>query len=106
MAIKVGAYPDLVISRGGNTMTVSQVTIGATSATLLAANPKRVKVLIKNTHATQTLDISGATPAVDDAEWQVAPASADKLELEYTGIIYAISDGAGTVVELIEISQE
>ena len=105
MTNPVGAYPDLVIGRGGDTLSTSQVTVGASSSTLLAANSSRSSVLIKNTHATQTLHVSGATPATALNGFSVAPASAEVVELKTGAILYAISDGAGTVVELAEVSQ-
>lgn len=102
---KVSAYPDLVIDRGADTLSTSQVTIGAASATLLAANAARSSVLIKNTHATQTLHVSGATPATVLNGFSVEPAGAEVVELKTGAILYAISSGAGTVVELAETSQ-
>jgi len=102
---KSSAYPDLVVDRGNSAVNTSQVTIGATSATLLAANLKRGKVLIKNTHATQTLHVSGATPATAANGFSVEPASAEIVSVESTAILYAISDGAGTVVELMEFAE-
>ena len=99
------AYPDLMIERGADTLSTSQVTIGAASATLLAANPARSSVQIKNTHATQTLHVSGATPATVLNGFSVAPASTEIVELKTGAILYAISNGATTVVELAEVSQ-
>ena len=100
-----GAYPDLVIGRGGDTLSTTQVTIGAASALLLATNPGRSKVSIRNTHATQTLHVDSANPATTGTGWYVAPASAEVFEIETTAALYAISNGAGTVVSLAEVSQ-
>jgi len=105
MTGKVSAYPDLVVGRGGDTLSTSQVTIGATSATLLAANTKRVKVLVKNTHATQSLHVSSAATATALNGFEIEPAGAEVVEIESTALLTAISSGAGTVVCLIEISQ-
>lgn len=90
------AYPDLVIDRGGDTFTASVATIGATAAVLVAANPKRQEVWLRNTHATQTIHL-GSDGTVTGGS--------DGFELKTNGAIYAISNNVGTTVEVIEISQ-
>ena len=99
------AYPDLVIDRGGNTFTVSVVTIGATASVLVAANPKRQEVWLRNTHATQTIHLgSDGTVTGGSDGFELKTNGAEIFKLKTTDEIYAISDNAGTTVEVIEIS--
>jgi hypothetical protein len=75
---------------------------GAPSATLVAANANRRRLLVQNLHATQTVSLSltGAA-AVSGSGVVVLPG--DTLELPFTGLVKAIASGAATPVRVQEI---
>lgn len=80
----------------------STVTIGAASAALVAANPYRVEVFVKNTHASQTISLSLGGTAVAD-EGIVLRAGEGIVIDSFKGAITAIGSGAGTTVAVAEV---
>jgi hypothetical protein len=87
-------YDDRPVAKDTATNGGSEVTIGATSATLVAANTNRLQVVITNTHATQTLTLNYGGTAVAGAGIKVV-AGQTWVEDKYLGQINAIASGAG-----------
>jgi hypothetical protein len=103
------AYPEVSITRGGDAFTVTRLSLAEPSAgvapLVIAANPKRSYVLIRNTHATQTLYV-GPTSAVDSTTgFEVLTNKGEVLRLDTTSAIYGDASGAATTVEVIEVTQ-
>lgn len=83
--------------------TASQVTSAlATSALLIAANADRKSVVIANKHATATLYINRATPAVI-TNFPI-PAGQSFTDDLTVGAWYGITDGAATDARIIEVA--
>lgn len=88
-------------------VTNAGVTIGAASVSVLVANESRKRVIIVNSHATQSVWLSlGATAVVgqgiylapNGGSFEIAP---DEV---WTGQILGIASGAGTIVGVVELS--
>lgn len=81
--------------------------VGTASAVLAAQNRARVKIVIVNTHATQTLSIKFAT-AVDTAPTAVAGEGVvlttlgGSLTTEFKGALAIIGSGAATTYSVTE----
>lgn len=81
-------------------------TVGATSAVLAAQNRGRLKVVVTNTHATQTLSIAFAT-VVDSAPTAVAGSgvivsAGGRFETDFRGALAVIGSGASTTYGIVE----
>ena len=100
MAI-VDAYPSQSIPLGGSTVTVTRDSVGATAAALVAANPKRSQMFIKNTHATQILYVSAADDVATTDGFAIG--AGETLPLHTTSALYAIASGATTTYAVIEV---
>lgn len=88
-------------TRSGNTVQASKVTIGTTSATLLAADSDRTRATIYNysTNATDVIYISEAGTATNDDFPIIAGAS---LTVETGAQLVAIGSVAGIDVRILE----
>lgn len=81
----------------------SVVSVGVASGTLVASNPYRVWVKVKNTHATQAVSLNlGPEAAVLGEGIHLLAGEGDTIE-GYTGIITAIGAGAATTVAITEL---
>ena len=82
----------------------TSVTVGAASATLLAANDTRAEVTICNDHATQVVYLKLAASAAEANKGiRLNAAGGSWTSNAYTGEIRAIATGAGTGVTVTEI---
>lgn len=80
------------------------VTIGATTGTVVSANPQRVEITICNDHATQVAYLSlGTGAAVVSTGIRLNAAGGSYTTKSYTGAIQAIATGAATVLTVSEI---
>jgi len=103
------AYPDVTVSRGGDAFTVTRLSLAAPSEgvapVVLAANPKRVYALIRNTHATQTLFIGPTAAVTSSTGAEVLTNKGERVRIDTTAAIYGAVSGAATTVEVIEVTQ-
>jgi len=81
----------------------STVSVGVASGTLVAANPYRVEVYIKNVHATQAISLNLGTQAAVINEGIVLAAGEGIVIDTYKGAITAIATGAATTTAIAEI---
>jgi hypothetical protein len=81
----------------------SSATIGASSATVVAANPQRVSVTLCNDHATQIVYLALGATAVANTGIRLNAAGGTITLTSYTGIITGIATGASTVVTYSEV---
>jgi hypothetical protein len=83
--------------------TTGTVTIGGSSATVVAANPGRVEITIVNDHATQIAYLSLGGTAVVGSGIRLNAAGGSYTTNAYTGAINGIATGAGTVLTFTQI---
>lgn len=81
----------------------SAVSVGTSSATVVAANPNRVEVTICNDHATQILYLALGPTAVVNTGIRVNAAGGSYTTTSYAGIITAVASGAATTATFTEI---
>ena len=81
----------------------SVASIGAASATLVAANRDRLELFLKNTHATQSVSLNLGTEAAVAGEGIVLAAGEGIAITSYSGAITAIGSGAATTVAIAEV---
>lgn len=81
----------------------SQASIGAAAASLVTSRINRRHLVIRNTHATQSLFI-GPDNTVTTANGFLVPAANGVIELfGYTGAVFAIGSGAATTATILEL---
>ena len=96
-----GAYPDLVVQRGGSTIAHGTGTAGAV-ASLVAANPKRVELTVTNTGTTTDTVFLGATAVASGNG--ILLAAGEKTTIKTTAEVFFVA-GVGTpVVAYLEVS--
>lgn len=99
-SINIDSLPPLNIAQAlsSSTPPMTQVNIGTTSQTLLAANANRKQIELFNQHSSQPIFFFLGSPATLTNGRMLDPG--EKYEfprgLVYTGIITAISSGSGT----------
>ena len=99
---KTGAYPDLVVGRGGNTLADGGGTAGSV-ASLIAANLQRAGVWVHNNGSSTDTVFLGATAVAAGTGMKLA--AGESVYLETTAEIFFVA-GVGTpVVSYLEISQ-
>lgn len=79
------------------------VSVGTSSATVVAANPDRVSVTICNDHATQVLYLALGATAVVNKGIRVNAAGGQVTITAYTGIITGVATGTATVAAFSEV---
>lgn len=96
---------DAVLTESQNT----QVTVGAASISVLAANTNRRHVTFVNTHATQTVYLSFGS-ASDTGHFPLPPGASFTLEINdlgeiFTGQIFGYASGANTILGVLEFDK-
>lgn len=79
----------------GATVTAGNGSVGAASALLLAADSTRRCLTLKNTHAAQTLYVTGETPATTN-DYPLDPGESHTFSESAKGAFYVIGSGAAT----------
>lgn len=82
----------------------TSVSVGAASAVVAAANPRRVEITITNDHASNILYLRlGASTALVNTGIRVNAAGGSYTTRAYTGEIRGIASGASTTTLVTEI---
>lgn len=81
----------------------SAVSVGTTSATVVAANADRIEVTICNDHATQILYLALGATAVVNQGIRLNAAGGSYTTNAYTGIITGVATGATTPAIVVEV---
>ena len=102
-----GTYSEQVSTSGGTAAPVAaragasiSGSVGAASATIIAAGTFHGEVTLQNTHASQTLSISFTSPATA-ADFTIQPGAALTVRFGPTNALYGIGSGAATTFAAI-----
>ncbi len=79
------------------------VSVGGTSAQIVAANADRVEVTIVNDHATQVVYLGFGQAAVLNSGIRLNAAGGSYTTSGFSGAIHAIATGATTAVGFLEV---
>lgn len=102
MTIKVGAYPDLSIDRGGNTLADGGGPAG-TVASLVAANPQRSELHVHNNGSSTDTVFLGATGVA--AGQGIKLAAGEKVIIKTTAEVFYVAGTGTPTVSYLEVSQ-
>lgn len=83
------------------------IEVGAVSVKLLDANPTRSSALFVNTHASNKLTLRYMAPAIAGSHIVLNPGGSSyeiNRDNPWAGEVHAISNGAGTIVAVNEVS--
>lgn len=102
--INLGVDNDVKTALTSVTPTSSTLSVGTSSAQLVASNVNRKTIIVTNTHASQRVTLNfGSTAVIDTGITIMAGGAYSMGELDYySGVINVIASGASTVLSIAE----